>query len=181
MTAKLPLEHLSASSLNLHARCPRQWQQNYLLGERGPASSSLVIGSAVHTALQRLNQGIPVGNYWQETIAEEENGIVWGRDTPESAENIAAAMVYHYWELVGKHLGDGIAEQTHLFTVPGVDLPIMAIIDFELPNELIDYKTTAYFSRKGVRPNKEWIIQQGIYQLKIPKPSQIHVLTRSKT
>lgn len=176
-----PIEHLSASSLSLHMRCPRQWADKYLHGNRGPSNASLTIGSAAHLALARLNNQEPLGDPWQDTLNEQEQAIEWGKLSPETAKGIYEAHVYHYWEQIGKFLAPGGAEKTHLFNVEGVELPVMAIIDKETDDRLIDYKTTAYFNRKSVRPNKEWKFQQGIYQLVVPKPSEVHVLTRAKT
>ncbi len=177
--------HLSASSISLHIRCPRQWADKYLHGRRGPSNSALIIGSAFHLATSRLFMGEPVGDYWGEVVSKETNNIpingniVW-KDDPSKAKNIAANHVYHYWEAVGKHLDVVRAEAEYLFELDGVDLPILAIVDAETEEDVIDLKTTGYFNRKQVRPNKEWKFQQGIYQIHLGKPAQIHVITRAK-
>lgn len=168
--------HLSASSLSLHMRCSRQWQQAYLLGERGGANDAMVIGQGVHLCLSRRFMGLPEGDWWQEVL-DEANYVP---EDPRSKE-VAEAMVYHYWEYIGKHITPVATEREILVNVPGVDLPLLGYIDLETQDRNIDYKTTRYFSRKGVRPNKEWRLAQGIYQLESPKPSEVHVLTRSKS
>jgi hypothetical protein len=165
--------HLSASSLTTHMRCPRQWQQSYIFGEKGGKSDALVIGSGVHLCLSRRFMGLPEGDWWTEAC----EGY-----TPEDSrsQGVAEAMVYHYWEYIGKFITPVATEREILVNVPGVELPILGYIDLETADRNIDYKTTRYFSRKGVRPNKEWRLAQGIYQLDTPKPSEIHVLTRAK-
>jgi hypothetical protein len=173
--------HLSSSSITLHMKCPRQWQDKYLLGNRGPGSSGTTIGTAVHTALNRLFQGQEVGNYWQETV-EQAGEVVW-KDNIEKAQKISEAHIYHYWESVGKWIADDVVstERELLFNVEGVDIPILGYVDLELKEEMIDYKTTAWTSKGWVKVQPDWKFQQGLYQLVIPKPSQVHVLTRAKT
>ena len=168
--------HLSASSVSLHMRCPRQWQQSYIFGEKGDKSDALVIGSGVHLAMSRLLKGEDMGDWWEEALED------YVPEDPRS-QGVAEAMVYHYWEQMGKHLLPQIVdtEIEFLVNVPGVEIPVLGYIDIETTSTLIDLKTTRYFSRKGVRPNKEWRFQQGIYQLVVPKPSEVHVLTRSKS
>jgi hypothetical protein len=171
--------HLSASSISKHMRCPRQWQQDYILGERGPSSAALEIGNAVHLGLERLFSGQELGNPWKDNLGDK---IVEWEVSPDDAENIYKSHMYHYWELVGKYLINDVvaAEQEFFHEIEGVLLPINLKIDLELSNLLIDWKSTKYFSRKGVRVNKEWVFQQGVYQLVKRKPSEIHVLTRAK-
>ena len=173
---KTQVPHLSASSLSLHMRCPRQWQQAYLLGERGGSNDAMVIGLGVHLALSRRFMGLPEGDWWGDVL--NDTGHI-----PEDrrSQEVAQSMVYHYWEYIGKHITPVATEREILVDVPGVELPILGYIDLETIDRNIDYKTTRYFSRKGVRPNKEWRLAQGIYQLESPKPSEVHVITRSKS
>lgn len=165
--------HLSASSVALHMRCPRQWQQSYVLGQKGDKSDALVIGSGTHLVLAHALKGEQVPEDWWEQACD-------GYVPDEASKGIAEAHAYHYWETIGKHLPVLETEKEFLVEVPGVELPLLGYIDIETETTLIDIKTTRYFSRKGVRPNKEWRLQQGIYQLVVKKPSEVHVLTRSK-
>jgi hypothetical protein len=171
--------HISPSSITSFMKCPRQWQETYIFGRRGTSNNSLVIGSAVHLALSRLFQGEQVGDYWNETIASDErNGpIDWKKDTPEGAQKISEAMIYHYWTLVGKFLKPLNSEMETTHYVDGVEIGILGIPDLVTADRIIDFKTTAYF--RGI--NKDWVIQQAIYQLFIDLPSEIHVLSRGKT
>lgn len=159
-------------------RCPRQWQAHYLFGEKGPASNALVIGSAVHLSLSRRLKGEPEGNYWSESVTEA-GEIVWKEDEATS-RSIAEGMVYHYYETIGKYLRVEKTEQEFNLTIEGVDIPVIGFVDVETQESIIDFKTTRYFSKGNVRVNPEWRLQQGIYQLVVPKEGEIHVLTRSK-
>lgn len=166
--------HLSASSLSLHMRCPRQWQQSYIFGEKGDANDAMKIGQAVHLCLSRRFMGEEEGDWWAEAL----DGYV---PEDDRSKGVAQAMVYHYWEYIGKYITPLSTEREILVTIPDMEIPILGYIDLETVDRNIDYKTTRYFSRRGVRPNKEWRLAQGIYQLDTPKPSEIHVLTRSKS
>ncbi len=48
----LPLNHISASSLKMAARCPEQWRRRYVLGEKQPPAAALEWGSADHAAAE---------------------------------------------------------------------------------------------------------------------------------
>ena len=49
--ARLPVSHLSHSSLALFWRCPERWRRRYVLGERESVGGAAVIGKAVGAAL----------------------------------------------------------------------------------------------------------------------------------
>lgn len=57
--ARLPdgLDHLSASSINMYLRCPRQWWYRYVLDLRIPPDGGLVVGKGVHTAAEEGMKG----------------------------------------------------------------------------------------------------------------------------
>lgn len=177
----LPLEHLSASSLNKFQRCPRQWQRSYIHGLRDPSSSPLVIGSAVHNYLAQKFDGSnrDFDTVWLQTVQDAGTGIDW-KDEPAKARQIAAAHADAYWEYVGKHLKVIKAEQEISVDIPGVPIPVVGFVDAETEDRIIDFKTTKYMNPKAVRVNKEWKFQMGIYQIALGKPAEVHVLTRAK-
>ena len=49
--ARLPVSHLSHSSLALFWRCPERWRRRYVLRERESVGGPAVIGKAVGAAL----------------------------------------------------------------------------------------------------------------------------------
>jgi len=178
----LPLEHLSASSISLFLRCPRQWQEVYIRGIRGSSSSSLVIGSAVHLGLSRLLLGQEVGNFFEESMQsalQENEEVIW-KDKPEAAKKWAEKMLWNYYEKVGKFLDVVSTEQEILVEIPGVDIPLLGYVDIETSRGIIDVKTTGYVSRKP-ELNPEWKLQMNIYQIKYPQPGEFHVVTRNST
>lgn len=175
-----PVEHLSASSLTRFMRCPRQWQDYYVYGNKGAGSSATVLGNAVHLGMSRVLKGEDPGSFWLDTYKEHEDAD-YSRMAPHVCAEWAVKLLYHYYETIGKHLNVLDTEIEIAIEVPGVDIPVIGFIDFETDDRNVDLKTTGYFSPKQVRLNPEWRFQQHVYQLHNSKPSEIHVLTRSKT
>lgn len=180
----LPLEHFSVSSLHTFLRCPRQWQAHYIHKEREPSNSALVIGSAVHLALSNLlnRAGGSIDYYFDLSVREhldKSTGEINWKDSPSASLEIARKHVENYMELVAPYLGPVLRTEHEFFLeIPGVPIPCKGFIDLETNSKIVDYKTTGYFNRK-VTPNPEWKLQLCTYQLVIPKPAEIHVLTRS--
>lgn len=176
----LPLDHLSASSISLFLRCPRQFQEVYIRGVRDlDVSSSLVIGSAVHLGLSRLLKSESLGNYFDDSIVEYEGRIIW-KDKESAARKIADKMLLTYYHRVGRVLNVIDTEQELLLDIPGIDIPLLGYVDILTDRGVIDVKTTGYVSRKP-ELQKAWKLQMNIYQLKHPLPGEFHVLTRSST
>lgn len=46
------LDHISASSVKMIARCPEQWRQRYLEGRKAPPAAALIAGRADHAAIE---------------------------------------------------------------------------------------------------------------------------------
>lgn len=172
------LEHVSPSSFALHMKCPRQWQDTYLFGRRGPTSGAMFLGTAVHEGVERRLHGQELGDFWEHALAKEDKQIEWGKDNPATLKRLAVSMIENYYDQVGRYLQVVDTEVQFLHKVEGVDLPFKGFIDLETHQILIDYKSTGYFNTKQVRVNKEWALAQRIYQLVRPKPSEIHVITR---
>lgn len=176
----LPLDHLSATSISLFLRCPRQFQEVYIRGNRElGVSSAVVIGSAVHLALSRLLKDLPLGNYFDDAVAGTDGGITW-KDKESAARKIAEKMVVNYYHSVGRSLNVLDTEQELLLEIPGVDIPLLGYVDILTDRGVIDVKTTAYVSRKP-ELQKSWKLQMNIYQLEHPMAGEFHVLTRSST
>lgn len=176
----LPLDHLSATSISLFLRCPRQFQEVYIRGNRELGSSSaMVIGSAVHLALSRLLKGEPLGNYFDDALAAETAGVTW-KDKESAARKIAEKMILNYYHKVARNLNVLATEQELLLEIPGVDIPLLGYVDILTDRGVIDVKTTGYVSRKP-ELQKSWKLQMNIYQIKHPLPGEFHVLTRNST
>lgn len=48
---RLPVAHLSVSSLQRFWRCPEDWRRHYILGHRDPATGAMALGGAVGAAI----------------------------------------------------------------------------------------------------------------------------------
>ena len=175
---EFPVEHLSASSINMFLRCPRQWQQHYVLGlDDGPVGEPLIRGSAVHLALSRLLVGKDPGDFFGDVMAEEAREIVI--TDMDKLRNQVEADIYHYYETVGKYL-DVVSTENEIVLDVGLPIPVVGYVDIVCKDRIIDIKTTNYLSR-NVKLNPEWRTQAHVYQLAHPHPAEFHVLTRSKT
>src|SRR3954452_13681625 len=179
----IPIHRLSASSLNKFMRCPAQWHHQYILGNREPSNSSLLIGSAVHAYLSEVFSGEnpDFDTIWLREIEEaREDGPINWRESEAKSRDVALAHAWRYWEQVGKYLDVKYSEQEIELFFDGVDVPVIGYVDIETADTIIDLKTTGYFKR-NVKLNREWKFQMAIYQAAIPKQAEIHVLTRAKT
>jgi len=59
---EIELDHLSASSIRMYLRCPRQWWYRYVLGMRVPPDGGLISGIAFHNAAETcLTEKIETG------------------------------------------------------------------------------------------------------------------------
>jgi hypothetical protein len=47
------LDHISASSVKMIARCPEQWRMRYLEGRKSPPAAALIAGRADHAAIEK--------------------------------------------------------------------------------------------------------------------------------
>jgi CRISPR/Cas system-associated exonuclease Cas4 (RecB family) len=47
------LDHISATSVKMIARCPEQWRRRYLGGEKTPPAAALIAGRADHAAIEK--------------------------------------------------------------------------------------------------------------------------------
>jgi len=176
----LPLDHLSASSVSLFLRCPRQFQEQYIRGSRGPSNSALVIGSAVHLALSRELKGEPRGKYFKETVdrAMAENGEIEWKYPESYCQKRARTAVDMYMKRVAPSLNVLETEKEILIELPGIDIPILGYVDIVTDRGVIDIKTTGYVNRKiSIQP--AWKLQMNVYQLEYPTHGEFHVITNS--
>src|SRR3954454_6704097 len=143
----IPIDHLSASSLNKFMRCPAQWHHQYILGNREPSNSSLLIGSAVHSYLSEVFKGEnpDFDTVWLREIEEaREDGPINWRVGEARSRDEALALAYRYWEGVGKYLRVLHAEREFELRIHGVDVPVIGFVDIETEESIIDVKTSAW-------------------------------------
>lgn len=76
------LDHISATSVKMAARCPEQWRQRYVLGRKIPPVAVLMQGRSDHAAIERsmrqkITSGtdLPVGEVQDFFVSHFENQI----------------------------------------------------------------------------------------------------------
>jgi hypothetical protein len=179
-----PVDHLSASSLTTFMRCPRQWQDKYVHGNRGPSSEALLLGGFVHKMLEGTLKGeVPNAMETMDQTITDQGGldnIDFNRLDEWKVYDLGLKMVYDYYETIGKWLDIEDTEVEISLDVPGVPIPVVGRVDFTTPDRIVDIKTTGYFSPKQVRLNRDWLFQARVYQLYQPKAAEFHVITRAK-
>lgn len=52
----LPREYMSVSQINMYLRCPRQYEFRYIKGDTNPPGIAMVMGSALHHAVEKTHQ-----------------------------------------------------------------------------------------------------------------------------
>lgn len=154
------LDHLSYSSISAYLTCGRHWQYRYV--EQAPAltSTNLLLGSAVHGAIESyitapnvpINAADLMVNLWRESWSKQltanEGRVDWGTDTPEALANQGLKMLTHPDTLVALDgltpLGlEWIEKRVELY-VPGVPVPVVGYIDIVTEDGVPgDFKTSA--------------------------------------
>ena len=186
--------HLSASSIGMLMRCPRQFQHRYLRGEKERPGESIVIGSFFHETLN-WNYKQKVVSHRDEPIAdaiqylhdaavpkviEEEGGIDnirWDSDL-DTARSDAERITGAYYRNVVPRIQPFATEQKFEIEIPEVEVPLIGYIDCQETNRVIDTKTGKQASRK-VKPS--WMLQGRLYSFATQKPTEYHSVSRAKT
>ena len=188
--------HLSASSIGMLMRCPRQFQHRYLRGEKERPGGNLMIGSFFHEtmnwnykqkvtshrdnpvadAIQYLHdEAIP--KVLQEDAGGDPEEVVWDTtfdDARSDAERITGA----YYRNVVPRIQPFATEQKFEVEIPGVEVPLIGYIDVQETNRVIDTKTGKAVTRK-VKPS--WQLQGRLYSFATGKPTEYHSISRAKT
>jgi len=185
----LPLEHLSASSLNLFLRCARSFQQQYILKREQPVGSDLVLGSAVHGAIawNALNKDYTpdeAADYFAEfefpsQVEDTGDRLRWD-DDQDLVRTRGALMVKTYCEQVLPRLEVAEIERRFELDIPGVPIPVLGFVDITQKGTRpsIDIKTS---KDRESRILPHWLLQGKIYQVAERKPIDWHVLTKQVT
>lgn len=188
------LRHLSASSIGMLMRCPRQFQHRYLRGEKERPGESLVVGGTFHEVLE-WNYRTKIESHEDQPLADavqyfhdiavpkvlEESGgsdnVEWN-DTPEAALSDAERITSAYYRSVVPRIQPTATEQKFTIEVPGVEVPIIGFIDVQEEARTLDTKTGKQASRK-VKPS--WQLQGRMYAFATQKPTEYHSISRAKT
>lgn len=194
----LPIEHWSASSLNMLARCPRQWQQRYVQGRKEAPGAARVLGSAFHDAVgfnftKKIESGEDLSLAvvrevfndlsWPKAIhdAGGSDEIAWdeGR-TVDEQRALGELMVDAYHQNVAPRVEPVAVEHEFLVPLVGLPVPIKGFIDvIQVEGRpIIDMKSSKA-KRTTLKP--DWRLQGRLYQLERPGAVDWHVVTKAKT
>lgn len=195
------LDHLSASSIKMAARCPEQWRQRYCLGKIQPPNLPMLAGRADHAAIeksmrQKISSHVDLplqevkdtfSQVFEEEV-EEQGGIneieVRNGDPVKAMDEIrktgpTAVGVYH--QQVSPVIQPTHVEHEFRYPVPGLPVELLGYIDLMVhdvatgtgePEFIIDRKRSG---RASSKPQPEWTIQAEVYQLVYPIPHCWHI------
>lgn len=149
----LPLGYLSVSQIRTYLRCPAQYEFRYVHGLKSPVTSSLLLGSSFHSAIEAANKAKmengeilstedvldAYSDSWENKMAKEE--IEWeeGED-PGKVKDRGAEMTAAYYEEHGRNLKPALVETSFLTDIDGV--LFQGYIDLaEVDGSIRDFKT----------------------------------------
>jgi hypothetical protein len=188
------LSHLSASSLGMVLRCPRQFQQRYLFHRKQKPGESIVIGSFFHETLdwnysQKIASHVDrpyseAVQYLQDEavpkVLEEEGGedeIVWDTGLDPARKDAERIMSAYYRGVVPRIQPVGVEERFEML-FPGIEVPIIGYVDVRDETRILDTKTGKN-ATKTVKPS--WMLQGRLYAQARQMPVEYHSISRAKT
>ena len=205
---ELPVQHLSASSVSMFMRCPEQYRQRYILGQKERPGAALVVGSGFHfaqetnfrqkieshedIAVEAVVEAFHAG--WDREI-EKYGGageIEWdSREAADTLRSKGAALSAAYRTQVSPALQPQAVELGFLRDVEGIAVPFKGFIDFVGTRETgvpwedgfkADETVIDYKTAKAVQRalKPEWGLQARLYQLETGLPVEYHVATKTK-
>jgi hypothetical protein len=141
--AKLPVDHLSLSSLRLFSQCPEKWRRRYLEREYEPANGKMILGSAAGAAESQhyatvieTGEGFTVEQVvdefdaeWEDRIGRE--SITWGTDKPGELKDSGVKALESYHSLIVPEVVPVSVEREFQLSWPGVDWNVTGFLDVE--------------------------------------------------
>ena len=187
--------HLSATSLGMFRRCPRQFQQRYLLGRKEPPGEALVLGNVFHDTLNY--------NYAQKIASQEDrplselieylqdesvpkvldkagglNEVRWDGQPEASLDAVrsdSARITSAYHRQVLPRMQPVATEQKMEWHI-GVPVPLIGYLDTILADRAVDTKTGKQAVSK-VKPG--WRLQADLYSAYLGMPLEFQSINRA--
>jgi hypothetical protein len=185
--------HLSASSLGMFRRCPRQFQQRDLFGRKEPPGEGLVIGSFFHETLS-FNYGQKIVSHEDRPLSEMiefltdkaipdvlnasggESEVRWDEGSSlEKARSDATRITSSYHQIVLPRMQPVAVEQRFEWHV-GAPVPLIGYLDTILADRAVDTKTGKQAPSK-LKPG--WRFQADIYSGHLGKPIEYQTINRA--
>ena len=186
--------HLSASSIGMLFRCPRQFERRYLHHEKEKPGEAIVVGSFFHETLD-FNYKQKIASHEDRPLSVlteffydqavpavlEENGginnIRWDTSL-DTARNDAHRILSAYAHVVMPRIQPVGTEFKFDIDIDGVPVPIIGYVDVWDNDRTIDTKTGKQAVKK-VKPS--WRLQGSIYAWATGRPTEYHSISRAKT
>ena len=193
--SRIPIEHLSATSLAKAVSCPEAWRRRYLLHEREGFGVDRFVGSVDHKTVEAfMADKMETGTTWTPELLESaylytwEDELMrsadhgeepsWGLQNPAALQEQGQLMVHTYVDQAAASVDPIAVEQKFEEKLPGVPVPLIGYIDIETKDRVVERKTS---KTKVGQPRPGWRFQAKIYQLAVRKPVEWHVTTRQVT
>lgn len=187
------VRHLSASSIGMVLRCPRQFQRRYIYGEKQRPGEAIVIGSFFHDTLE-WNYGQKIASHTDHPLSdavqylqdeavpkvlEQEGGeenILWDSDL-DTARSDAERIMSAYYKAVVPRIQPVGTEERFEIHIEGIDVPVIGYVDVRDETRILDTKTGKQATRK-VKPS--WELQGRLYAQARNLPVEYHSVSRAK-
>ncbi len=149
----LPVAYLSASSLDLYARCPMAWKRRYIDKEQDRPNGKMVLGSAAGAALaQHYALIIETGEgLCTEAVLDEFSGaydgrseredVEWGNDVAGTLKDAGAGALRIYHQRIAPTVVPVAVERGFELTWDGAPFTLTGFIDLETADDQVgDFK-----------------------------------------
>jgi hypothetical protein len=188
------IRHLSASSIGMLFRCPRQFERRYLHGEKERPGEAMVVGSFFHEPLSfnyaqkmKTHSDLPLSTMVEylhdhaiPKVLEEEGGtdnIRWDYG-PQIASKDAERMMSAYAHVVMPRVQPIGTESKFELEVEGLPVPVIGYVDVWEEMRTIDTKTGKNSASK-IKPS--WALQGRLYARATGRPTEYHSVSRAQT
>jgi hypothetical protein len=188
------VRHLSASSIGMLFRCPRQFERRYLHGEKERPGEAIVVGSFFHETLdhnykQKISSGVDLplsdlvqfhGDVAVPKVLEDEGGvdnIRWDTNL-DTARSDSERITSAYAHTVMPRIQPVGTEFKFDIDVDDVPVPIIGYVDVWDADRTLDTKTGKQAVQK-IKPS--WRLQGSLYAWATGRPTEYHSISRAKT
>lgn len=141
--ARLPVDHLSLSSLRLFSQCPEKWRRRYLERDYEPPNGKMILGGAAgaaesqhYSTVIETGEGFTVEQVvdefdaeWEERIGRET--VEWGTDQPGALKDSGVAALESYHSLIVPQVVPVAVEREFQLSWSSVDWNVVGFLDVE--------------------------------------------------
>lgn len=140
---KLPVDHLSVSSVNAYLKCPLKWKRRYIDRAYEPPAGPMILGSSVgaaeaHAYQEQIDTGQRpateavldlFADEWEDRTSREE--IAWEGVKPGELKDAGVAVVKAYDRTIAPSVVPTHVEREFVLDLGGVDWTFTGYFDLE--------------------------------------------------